>query len=77
MAVANGKATFQIEIGNDVPSGTEELQVDAAGESDSTNVVISGADLTVTPSTVVPNQNVTVVGKGFGDRAMINDWSAR
>ena len=72
MAVANGKATFQIEIGNDVPSGTEELQVDAAGESDSTNVVISGADLTVTPSTVVPNQNVTVVGHGFGDRAKIN-----
>ena len=72
MAVVNGKATFQIEIGNDVPSGTEELQVDAAGESDSTNVVISGADLTVTPSTVVPNQNVTVVGQGFGDRAKIN-----
>ena len=72
MAVANGKATFQIEIGNDVPSGTEELQVDAAGESDSTNIVISGADLTATPSTVVPNQNVTVVGKGFGDRAKIN-----
>jgi hypothetical protein len=72
MAVANGKATFQIEIGNGVPSGTEELQVDAAGESDSTNVVISGADLTVTPSTVVPNQNVTVVGQGFGDRAKIN-----
>ena len=72
MTVANGKATFQIEIGNGVPSGTEELQVDAAGESDSTNVVISGADLTVTPSTVVPNQNVTVVGQGFGDRAKIN-----
>ena len=72
VTVANGKATFQIEIGNDVPSGTEELQVDAAGESDSTNVVISGADLTVTPSTVVPNQNVTVVGQGFGDRAKIN-----
>ena len=72
MAVANGKATFQIEIGNGVPSGTEELQVDAAGESDSTNVVISGADLTVTPSTVVPNQNVTVVGQGFGERAKIN-----
>ena len=72
MAVANGKATFQIEIGNEVPSGTEELQVDAAGESDSTNVVISGADLTVTPSTVVPNQNVTAVGQGFGDRAKIN-----
>ena len=72
MAVANGKATFQIEVGNDVPSGTQELQVDAAGESDSTNVVISGADLTVTPSTVVPNQNVTVVGQGFGDRAKIN-----
>ena len=72
MSVANGKATFQIEIGNGVPSGTEELQVDAAGESDSTNVVISGADLTVTPMTVVPNQNVTVVGQGFGDRAKIN-----
>ena len=72
MGVANGKATFQIEIGNGVPSGTQELQVDAAGESDSTNVAISGADLTVTPSTVVPNQNVTVVGQGFGDRAMIN-----
>ena len=76
MNVSNGKATFQIEIGNDVPSGTEELQVDAAGESDSTNIVISGADLTVTPSTVVPNQNVTVVGQGFGNRAKINTGDA-
>ena len=52
------------------------MQVDAAGESDSTNIVISGADLTVTPSTVVPNQNVTVVGQGFGNRAKINTGDA-
>ena len=71
-SVSNGSADFEIMVGNDVPSGTQQVRVASAGENDTTNVVISGADLTVTPVMVVPNQSITTVGRGFGERAMIN-----
>ena len=47
--MSNGSADFEIMVGNDVPSGTQQVRVASAGENDTTNVVISGADLTVTP----------------------------
>jgi hypothetical protein len=76
-SVANGSADFEITVRNDVPSGTQQVKVASDdGESDTTNVVISGADLTVTPVMVVPNQSITVVGRGFGDRARINTGPA-
>ena len=69
---STGADTYEVTIGNEVPSGTVQLKFEMNGESDTTNLVISGAVLTVTPTTVVPNQSITVVGSGFGEQKTIN-----
>ena len=78
---STGDATFELTIPNTVASGTQNLVV-RDGSSDIVNtrgarfnMVISGAQLSVTPSTgLVPNQTVTLVGRGFstGGAALIN-----
>ena len=75
--ITNGSADFEIEVNNDVPDGNPQIEfittdVGNGKESDDTGVSISGASLTVTPVMVVPNQSITVVGRGFGDRKTIN-----
>ena len=83
-----GDATFEMTIPNEVASGTQNLVVsdgsDAANNSAHNivntggarfNMVISGAQLSVTPSMgLVPNQTVTLSGRGFstGGFAEIN-----
>ena len=91
---STGDATFDITIPNGVASGTQNLVVsdgpkDEHGNLPTSNnivntggarfnMVISGAQLTVTPSeNLVPNQTVTLVGRGFstGGGAEINVMS--
>ena len=86
-----GDATFDITIPNGVASGTQNLVVSDGPKDDDGNLppshnivntggarfnmVISGAQLTVTPGeNLVPNQTVTLVGRGFstGGGAEIN-----
>ena len=76
-----GDATFEMTIPNDVASGTQNLVIsDSASNVVNTggarfNMVISGAQLSVTPSEgLVPNQTVTLAGRGFstGGSAEIN-----
>ena len=76
-----GDATFEMTIPNDVASGTQNLVIsDSASNVVNTggarfNMVISGAQLSVTPSEgLVPNQTVTLAGRGFstGGAAEIN-----
>ena len=72
----NGEATFNLDIPNGVPSGTQQLKIDAtapdgadddyAANNPTTNLTISGAVVTLTPETnLVPNQTITVIGSGF------------
>ena len=78
---STGDATFEMTIPNDVASGTQNLVISDSG-SDIVNtggarfnMVISGAQLSVTPSMeLVPNQTVTLSGRGFstGGFAEIN-----
>ena len=78
---STGDATFEMTIPNEVASGTQNLVV-SDGSSDIVNtggarfnMVISGAQLSVTPSEgLVPNQTVTLSGRGFstGGTAEIN-----
>ena len=78
---STGDATFEMTIPNEVASGTQNLVV-SDGSSDIVNtggarfnMVISGAQLSVTPSEgLVPNQTVTLSGRGFstGGFAEIN-----
>ena len=81
---STGDATFEMTIPNDVASGTQNLVVSDGTERATNplhdivntggarfNMVVSGAQLSVTPSQgLVPNQTVTLSGRGFstGDR---------
>jgi len=61
-----GDATFNITIPNGVPAGSQELKVTIGSGSDTSTMVISGADLTLTPAdSLVPNQTITVIGRGY------------
>jgi hypothetical protein len=73
-SVNGGSANFRIEIGTETPSGTDEIKVDtpALGENDTQKITIAGADLSANPATAVPNQAVTVTGRGFTAQATIS-----
>ena len=70
--VANNRLQFDIEIGDSVRLGTQQVKVFTDGENDTTNILISGADLVITPTMVVPNQTIAVTGRGFHNNATIN-----
>jgi len=74
---ANGEATFNMTIPNGVASGTQQLKINAsttyAVNSPTKDLIISGANLTITPETnLVPNQTVTVIGSGFSGSSSIS-----
>ena len=85
---STGDATFEMTIPNTVASGTQNLVVSDGSQAATVtthnlvntggarfNMVISGAQLSVTPSAdLVPNQTVTLSGRGFstGGGALIN-----
>ena len=65
--VNGGSANFRIEISTETPSGTDEIKVDTPdlGENDTQKITIAGAYLSANPAMAVPNQAVTVTGRGF------------
>ena len=75
---------FEVKVQNSVELGTQQVEITTcseafdvrscggASENDNTNVIISGADLIVRPVTAVPNQSLTVAGRGFTGNASIN-----
>ena len=67
-----GNATFDIVIQNGVPVGRSELRLDDGPNDAEASIVIGGANLTVRPETVVPNQSVLVTGRGFSRGGKIN-----
>jgi len=74
---SNGEATFNIDIPNGVPSGSQQLLISAkstyAVNSPDKNITISGAGLVLTPTTnLVPNQTITVIGNGFSSGSSIS-----
>ena len=71
-SVSGGSASFRIEISTDTPSGIEEILVLANGDKDDKKITISGADLSASPTTAVPNQAITVNGQGFTGDGTIN-----
>ena len=68
----NGDASFNIVVENNVPVGKHELRLEIGGENAETTITIGGATLTARPASVVPNQSITIQGRGFGKRATIN-----
>ena len=57
--------SFRLVIPNKAPLGVQDLQVKTTDGADNTNIVISGPMVTSTPSTVLANQRVSLVGTGF------------
>ena len=60
-----GDADVDIEIPN-VDPGTRQLTVHVGTENEDADIVIGGGSIIATPTTVIPNQDVTLVGSGFG-----------
>ena len=65
-------AEFEVTVLDDVAVGTQQVAFGVNSESDTVNVVISGSDLAVTPTTLVPNQLMSVTGRSFTGTATIN-----
>ena len=65
--------SFRVVIPNDAPLGRQDLQVVTTGGSDNTNVTITGPLITSTPSTVLANQRVSLVGNGFTAGSVIRE----
>jgi hypothetical protein len=72
---SNGEKTFSTTIPNGVALGVQTVRVlnlcclKGGGESStrSTNITITGAVITLTPGSAVPNQSITVIGRGYTD----------
>ena len=67
---ANGDLNFRLVIPNWAVEGVQDLRVtvgplDGDNYSDNVNVTIGGPQITVTPTTVLPNQRISLVGTGF------------
>jgi hypothetical protein len=74
--VSNGDADFEVVIQNGVPPGLHEISLDhlgADGVDAETKITVGGATLILTPSSAVPNQTVSIVGRGFSSESTIND----
>jgi hypothetical protein len=74
---SNGEATFNVDIPNGVPSGSQQFLINAkstyAVNNPDKNITISGAGLVLTPETnLVPNQTITVIGNGFSSGSTIS-----
>ena len=70
-SLSGGSTNFRIEISTETPSGTDEIKVTIGNENDTQKITIAGADLSGNPTTAVPNQAVTVTGRGFTAQATI------
>ena len=62
----SGDHNFSIIIPNDVPEGKQALQIFVDGDgSERVTMTIGGPVMRATPSDVVPNQRISLVGTGF------------
>ena len=60
-----GDLNFRITIPDWAPEGQQDLLVESANDDANTTVTITGPVIQATPSSVVPNQKVNLVGTGF------------
>ena len=65
---ASGELNFTIDIPDGVPTGEQVLFVfDFNDDDENTSLIVGSARMTVTPSSVVPNMRVSIIGTGFTD----------
>ena len=63
---ASGELSFTIKIPDGIPTGTQKMEIEG-GSTEDLKITVGSASLTPTPSTVVPNQRVSIIGSGFSD----------
>lgn len=68
---STGSANFKITIPDNAPEGLQDLRITVGDVDDNTNITISGPTVDATPSEVVANQRVSLVGTGFNPRARV------
>lgn len=61
----DGSANFRMTVPNWAPQGVLDLQVTAGGKKDNITITIGGPVVKSTPSTVLANQRINLVGTGF------------
>jgi hypothetical protein len=64
---SSGELSFTIKIPDGIPTGTLKMEVSNASSAEDLKITVGSASLTPTPSTVVPNQRVSIIGSGFTD----------
>jgi len=71
---AAGDLTFNFTVPNGLEAGVHTIVIDTGTNSgaEAKDITITGAVLSVTPASVVPNQTVTVIGSGYSNSATIN-----
>ena len=74
--ISDGSADITATIPNGVSLGVQTLQVTIGSDKPTTKLNVLGAQVTASPSTVVPNQSVTITGRGFSRNAKIINPSA-
>ena len=74
---SNGDLTFDFVVPNGLPTGVVTITIDTGANSgvEFKDITITGAVLNLTPTTVVPNQTLTIIGSGFSANSTINDAS--
>ena len=70
--LSGGDADVTIEIPNVTP-GEKRLDVYAGGLDEDASIVIGGSSVLATPTTVLPNQRVTLTGSGFSRNSVITN----
>jgi len=63
---SSGELSFTIKIPDGIPTGVLKMEIEGASTED-LKITVGSASLTPTPSTVVPNQRVSIIGSGFSD----------
>ena len=78
--ISGGSANVTITVPDSASLGKQSLYVVGGGEKPRTTMTVLGAQVEITPSTAVPNQSVTITGRGFsgpdadtGDLAIVKE----
>ena len=64
-SVTNGKASFDLTIDSQVPSGTQKLRADFFDEDADVHLTITGATLIIPTRTMVANQTLSAIGSRY------------
>ena len=73
VTLVGGEDTFTFEVPDGVTLGVQEIKFKNADESDDQKITILGSPVELSPDTVVPNQTVTMQGRGFTKSGFIDN----